>query len=437
MERRSSATWLALCYGLLVVYASLYPFWPWRVPPSLPWPGMVGLPWPRYWGRFDLWANALGYWPLGLLAFAAVIRSGGRTAGALLLSMVGLPLLSFSMETLQYFLPGRVPSLADFLLNSAGAWIGALCAWGLHRFGGLARWTGWRERWFVPHSAGALALLALWPIGLLYPAPVPLGLGQLLPRLRELAGAMLENTPWQMTADEVPLDLPLPPGLEAIAIAMGVLAPCLLALSVARPGKRRLALVVGAAALGMLGTAWSTLLNFGPDHVWAWLTPATGPGLGAGVALALMAAWMSRRANAAWGLVVLTALIALVAEAPADPYLLENLQAWEQGRFVNLYGLAQWIGWLWPFAALAWLLYGVTQSDRPRQVFHSVQDVLPEDLPERLPKPLSEGMHDDRGTPAVTPGDFHPGMPIAERVEPRDRSHTPTVGENPEPTIKP
>jgi apolipoprotein N-acyltransferase len=79
----------------------------------------------------------------------------------------------------------------------------------------------------------------------------------------------------------------------------------------------------------------------------------------------LLAAFMSRRANAAWGLVVLTALIALMAEAPSDPYLLESLQFWEQGRFVNLYGLAQWVGWLWPFAALAWLLYGVTQSDRP------------------------------------------------------------------------
>ena len=124
-------------------------------------------------------------------------------------------------------------------------------------------------------------------------------------------------------------------------------------------------LVLGAIALGVTTTAWSTLLNFGPDHAWAWLTSTTEPGLIIGGVLALLAAFMSRRANAAWGLVVLTALIALMAEAPSDPYLLESLQFWEQGRFVNLYGLAQWVGWLWPFAALAWLLYGVTQRDRP------------------------------------------------------------------------
>nr|WP_297386758.1 VanZ family protein [uncultured Roseateles sp.] len=401
MQRRSSATWLALCYAVLVVYASLYPFWPWRMPPSLPWPGVIGLPWPRYWGKFDLWINVAGYWPLGLLCFSAVIRSGGGLWRALLLTLVGLPLLSFAMETLQYFLPGRVPSLADFLLNSAGAWLGAFCAWGVLRLDGLARWNGWRERWFVPHSAGALALLALWPVGLLYPAPLPLGLGQLFPRLREWAELLLQNTPWELVPRELADDPPLPPGLEAIAIAMGLLAPCLLALSVARPGRQRALLVLGAVALGVTTTAWSTLLNFGPDHAWAWLTPTTEPGLIAGGVLALLAAFMSRRANAAWGLVVLTALIALMAEAPSDPYLLESLQFWEQGRFVNLYGLAQWVGWLWPFAALAWLLYGVTQSDRP--------------LPPRPPEPPPGGRSEGQAG--------------------RDETHERPVGGNPETTI--
>jgi hypothetical protein len=54
--------------------------------------------------------------------------------------------------------------------------------------------------------------------------------------------------------------------------------------------------------------------------------------------------------------VCLSALIALVTLAPADPYMAQSLQAWEQGRFINLYGLARWIGWVWPFASLAWLL---------------------------------------------------------------------------------
>ena len=54
--------------------------------------------------------------------------------------------------------------------------------------------------------------------------------------------------------------------------------------------------------------------------------------------------------------VALTALIVLVSQAGTDPYFAQNLQAWEQGRFVHFHGLAQWVGLLWPFAAIVWLL---------------------------------------------------------------------------------
>jgi len=362
MQRRSSATWLALIYLVLVVYASLYPFAPWRWPPSLGPSLPLHLPWPRYWLGFDIWANALGYVPLGAVWWAAVRRSGGSMRFALLLSLLGAPALSYLMETLQYFLPGRVPSLADWLLNTGGAWCGTFLAWLLQRWGALEHWHGWRERWFVPHSAGAMALLALWPAALLFPAPLPLGLGQWLPRLRGVVETLLQDTPWAWDAFEPDwTQSPLPPGLELMGVALGLLAPCLLALSIARPGWRRVVLVAGASTVGVLVTTASTAMNFGPQHAWTWVTAATWPGLALGAVLALLAALMSRRANAAWGLVALTALVALVTEAPPDPYLTLSLKAWEQGRFINFYGLAQWLGWVWPFTALAWLMWAVTQ----------------------------------------------------------------------------
>ena len=358
MRRYSSATWLLLAYFALVVFASLYPFWPWRWPPGLGLDGLMRLPWPKYWGSFDVQANLVGYVPLGLLGFAAALRSGLGLRSAILLGLLPGPLISRLMESLQYFLPGRVPSAGDWLLNSAGALLGCGLGLLLNAFGGLSRWQDLRDYWFQPHSAGALALLALWPLGLLFPTPVPLGLGQWLPHLQVLAVDALEGTPWALQwaegADE--LARALPPGLEAIAIALGLLAPALLALAIARPGLRRLALVGGAFALGVLGTALSTALNFGPQHAWAWLTLATWPGLGVGALLGCLACLLPRRVCAALGLVALSALIALASIAPADPYLTQSLQAWEQGRFINLYGLAQWVGWVWPFAALGWLL---------------------------------------------------------------------------------
>ena len=125
-RRQSSATWLMLAHMGLVVYASLYPFWPWRWPPGMGLPWLYGLPWPpRFWA-FDVEANLLGYIPLGLLGFAAAMRSGWGLRGGLLLGFLPGPLLSLAMETLQFFLPGRVPSLSDWALNSVGSSLGAL-----------------------------------------------------------------------------------------------------------------------------------------------------------------------------------------------------------------------------------------------------------------------------------------------------------------------
>jgi hypothetical protein len=59
---------------------------------------------------------------------------------------------------------------------------------------------------------------------------------------------------------------------------------------------------------------------------------------------------------AALGLVTVTAAVTLVAQAPQDPYFAASLQLWEQGQFIRFHGMAQWVGWLWPYAALAWLL---------------------------------------------------------------------------------
>ncbi len=62
------------------------------------------------------------------------------------------------------------------------------------------------------------------------------------------------------------------------------------------------------------------------------------------------------RIAAGFGLIVLTALVMLVAQAPADLYFAQSLQGWEQGRFIRFHGGAQWVGWLWPYAALTYLL---------------------------------------------------------------------------------
>ncbi len=368
MRRRSSATPLALLYAALIVYASLSPFTGWRLPPAgVPRYGFAHLPWPYWWTGFDVISNLLGYMPLGALAFGAMVRSGWRVASAVVAGALCGAVLSLLLESIQHFLPQRVPSGMDFATNAAGTLLGVLVALAVHLLGWLARWQSVRERWFIERSAGGMALLLLWPVGLLFPVPVPLGLGQVLERLQEFMVDQLEGTPFEPWLDgwfpAATSLAPLPRGIEMLAILLGLLAPCVVAFSIAIPGRRRVLLVLGAALLGFATTTFSTALNFGPTHALAWVTPAVPPAWIGGMALALLVATLPRRGAAGVGLVVLTALVAFVEQAPADPYYAQSLQAWEQGRFIRFHGAAQWVGWLWPYAALWYLLNRVASRD--------------------------------------------------------------------------
>jgi len=79
-------------------------------------------------------------------------------------------------------------------------------------------------------------------------------------------------------------------------------------------------------------------------------------GLTIGGVLALMLLPLPRRANAALLLLALCVHLSLLNQAPAGPYFAETLQIWEQGRFIRFNGLVQWLGWLWPYAAVVYVL---------------------------------------------------------------------------------
>lgn len=361
LQRRNTAVPLALVWTALVVYASLFPFTGWRWPPGAGLADLLHLRWPRWWDSFDVAANLLGYLPEGLLLGLAAMKAVRRPAGAVLLALLGGAALSFVLEVTQQLLPPRVPSLADWVLNSAGAGLGAGIAWLLAAGGWPARWARAHDRWLGAGGSGAVLLLGLWPVALLFPTPMPLGLGQVGGRLRELALSVLADVPWAEAAVEwlQPAAVPalrLSAPSEAVATALGLLAPCLLVYAASRPGWRRVLLALGAPLVALLVTTLSTALNFGPSHAWAWRTPATMSAMGVASALALLLVGIGPRLAAGLALVALSGLVVLVHQAPTDPYFAQSLQGWEQGRFIRFHGLARWVGWLWPYAALAWLL---------------------------------------------------------------------------------
>ena len=370
MTRHKTSAWpLAQAYAALIVYASLYPFSGWRDQGIAPW-AFVTSPWPKYWTGFDVAANLLGYAPFGFLLALSFMRKGGKPVmpsnwSAIAVATLVAGLLSFCMEALQSYLPSRVPSNVDFALNALGALGGAVVAGGLELAGAIDRWSRFRVRWFVDEARGALVLLALWPFALLFPASVPLGLGQVFERLEAALADWLLDTPFLewLPVREIELQ-PLMPGTEMLCVALGALIPCLLGFSVIRFAGRRAVFAFVAIGVGGSVTALSAALSWGPGHAWAWLSAPVQVGLAVGLALALACLPLPRRGCAAVLLLALVIHLSMLNQAPASAYFAQTLQTWEQGRFIHFNGLGQWLGWLWPYAALAYVLVRVSARER-------------------------------------------------------------------------
>ena len=372
MVHKTSAWPLAGAYALLVVYASLYPFSGWRNQEIPPWDFLFA-GWPRYWTGFDVAANVVGYIPLGFLFALAFMRRGNaRHFGAHPnLAAIGVAVLAgagmaFLMEAIQNFLPSRVASNVDLGLNIAGALIGAVTATGLEVGGAIDHWSRFRERWFIPEARGALVLLALWPFALLFPAAVPLGLGQVLERLETGLAEWLEDTPFLewLPVREVELQ-PLVPAAELLCVALGAFVPCLLGYSILRSAGRRAVFAFVAIGVGVSVTALSAALSWGPAHAWAWLSLPVRLGLLFGLVLALLMLAVPRRGCAAMLLLALVVHLSVLNQAPASAYFADTLQAWEQGRFIRFHGLAQWLGWLWPYAVLVYVVLRISRREAP------------------------------------------------------------------------
>lgn len=361
---RKTAAWpLVWTYAVLIAYASLYPFDNWRIQGIAPW-AFLTAPLPRYWTGFDVLSNVVGYAPFGFLLALALHRTRHRWPAIALTTLVAAA-LSLTMESLQMFLPVRVPSNVDAALNISGACAGAVVARSLEWVGLLDRWSRFRDSWFVPDASGAMALLAIWPLALLFPAPVTFGLGQVLERVEAAFAHVLEDSlllEW-LPLREVELQ-PLLPISEILCVAIGLLLPCLLAFGVLREWRQRIVVAVLLVWVGFMASALSAALTYGPAHAWDWVSTEVLAGLA--VAMVGMAVLSFSATRVCWvlALAALVWQLSLLNNASADAYFALTLQTWEQGQFIRFHGLIQWLGWLWPYALLLYLVSRLSSSAR-------------------------------------------------------------------------
>jgi VanZ family protein len=341
--------YLASAYVLLAIYGSLYPF-DWH-DSGAPVSAFLTASWPRYTTTFDLASNVAAYLPMGFLWVAALRPRLTTVVAVIIATLIGAG-LSLALESLQNFLPSRVPSNLDLGCNAIGTLIGALAGarWGAAMLDG-GRLHALRYRLFLPGTMAdaGLLLLWLWLLTQLNPDTLLFGNGG----LRELL--------------EIPAPLPYSAEgfarIEAAIVASHTFAILLLVMLMARRGWRILAPGIVVAALVAKSFAFLLIMN-GADGL-AWATPGSIIGLGLGLASGLLAGLLGgrwQRALAALSLLVATTLVNL---APENPYLANTFQTWNPGQFLNFHGLTRLASNLWPFLALPWLI--LMRADHERR----------------------------------------------------------------------
>lgn len=341
------ARYLLAAYLLLIVYGTLHPLSGWSDDGVRPLAFLDSF-WPQYYTRFDIAMNVLAYLPLGLLTVLALYPRVPRPLAWLIAILLGTS-LSLGLETLQNYVPTRVPSALDFALNSAGAALGGL--FGLYA---APRWIGrgalyhWRNTVF--HNGHVtdlgLVLLGAWLLSQLRPESLLFGNGD----LRFLFD----------TLPKVLHDPSLFVRVEALVTSANLIAVALLlSLLLTREAPRWrlfLLLLLAAGLVRML----AFMVLFDGRNALAWFTPGARVGLLIGTPVALAALSLPRRAAVGLCGLLLMAATALVNLAPGNPYLVMAHQAWYQGHFLNFNGLTRVVSTLWPFAALGYLLaFGV------------------------------------------------------------------------------
>lgn len=334
------AGYLAAAYALLIVYASLHPFSGWR---DLGAPAFefLGSPWPRYYTWFDMLVNVLAYLPLGLHMVPA-LRERLRPAGAALLAVVAGAALSLALETLQNFLPTRVPSNLDLGCNTIGTSVGALLGLRYGRLfedgGGLTRW---RLRRFRRGRVGdvGLILIALWLLTQLNPEILLFGTGD----LRSLVGI---QAPLAFTAARIF-------AVELAVALLGVVATGALAWLLMRGRGAWLLIALFLLALAIRVFAAALILD--PAQSTHWLTPGNSVGLVAGALLLPLVIVLPPQGQQMAAALALLGATALVNLAPHNPYFIATMRTWNTGHLLNFNGLTRLASSLWPFFALAYL----------------------------------------------------------------------------------
>lgn len=331
---------LSLSYAFLILYVSLNPFdfdfqngiavWAW-----------LDAPLPRFITLFDVLVNVLAYIPFGfLLVFACFPRWRNYVALGVALSLSAL--LALSVETLQSWIPTRIPSLMDWWANVFGGLLGGLLAIPLG-----PQWlsgTAIRRRfdqWFGMNWS-IRALFILFPWSQIYPQSSWLGVGV-------WGHVIFGPIDWGTTVINQVVQETLITGFCWMGVAL------LLSLGM-RSKAPQWQILNGLLLFTVLLKILFTALQFGWEYCLNWLTA----GALWGMILAIIALHWALRFKtgvkqflAAFCLIAATIFINVM---PDNPYFILTLRYWNQGRLLHFNDLMQLVSLIWLPLATIWMI---------------------------------------------------------------------------------
>ena len=331
---------MSLSYALLIIYVSLNPFdfdfhngisaWAW-----------LDAPLPRFITLFDVAVNILAYIPFGfLLMFAAYPRWRNFVALAIALGLSAS--LALGVETLQSWLPTRIPSQMDWWANVLGGLLGGLLAipLGPQWLSGSAIRRRF-DQWFGLNWA-ACALFLLFPWSQIYPQSSWLGTGV-------WGHAIFGSVDWgTWVINHV--------AQEAVITSLCWLGVALLLSLGLRAKAPQWRILNGLLGLTVLIKILFTALQFGAEFSLNWLTAGALWGMVLGSILLRWALKLEPELKFWLALTCLVGTTIAVNILPDNPYFILTLRHWYQGRLLHFNELMQWVSVVWLPLALIWML---------------------------------------------------------------------------------
>ena len=325
-----------LFYLCLVAYASLTPFnfaFGTHLFPSL----WIYAPIPKYIPTFDVVSNIIGYLPFGfLMIFSLYPRFLKWHAFLVSIFMGGI--FSGLLESLQTYLPTRIPSTIDWYSNIIGVLVGALFALPLS-----PQWLSGnkaervRESIFGSHQ-GFFLLMVLCPLAQIYPQNAWLGMG-------DLGFLMTRISPYW--------ELPLNNASQEILITfMATLCIGTIFLFGMKRSASPLKIIGSLIIFMIILKVFISQFQFGQSGASTWWSMSVLIGVTLGYASTFLIQFFPRNILWAISLFSLLLLVMMVNTLPYNPYFFVLLEQLPQGKMRHLNGLFEWISIIWPFLAL-------------------------------------------------------------------------------------